>query len=258
MTRTPKTQMNTAEPLLFRFIGKCETCNDLVVQSPDQCKMGLKIVKELGRGDVGIAYEIEPGTQAQSIHSAMSAKGKYVLKEILIQNEVEMKQFSNEICIGKYLGELGIAPRIYDCWVCNTAATQNVHYPVKGYYVMDKMEKIWEKEYPSNSEKSGQKAIHPAPLAMEKKLVKVLEMMVKSGIIHQDCHPGNIGILGDGRVVLFDFGFSIFSHEKMTQPETVLMSQLYIVLEQYDREIMYDSYLYDVIYQIRQNKYKIT
>lgn len=47
MTCTPKTQMNTAEPLQFRFLGKCETCNDLVVQSADKCKMGLKIVKEL-------------------------------------------------------------------------------------------------------------------------------------------------------------------------------------------------------------------
>jgi predicted unusual protein kinase regulating ubiquinone biosynthesis (AarF/ABC1/UbiB family) len=92
---------------------------------------------------------------------------------------------------------------------------------------------------------------------MEKKLVKVLETMIKAGIIHQDCHPGNIGILKDGRVVLFDFGFAIFSSEKMSQPETILMSQLYMVLEHYDKKIMYDSYLYDVIYQIRQNKYKI-
>lgn len=239
-------------PLQFRFLGTCETCEH-TVSSVNKCKKGLKIVKELGRGDVGIAYEIEPGTQAQSIHAAMSATGKYVLKEVRIANESEMKQFTNEICIGKYLGELRIAPRIYDCWVC--MQTEEMVYPVMGYYIMDKMEKIWDKEYPSDSEQN--RKLRPAPVDMEKKLVKVLETMIKAGIIHQDCHPGNIGILKDGRVVLFDFGFAIFSSEKMSQPETILMSQLYMVLEHYDKKIMYDSYLYDVIYQIRQNKYKI-
>jgi tRNA A-37 threonylcarbamoyl transferase component Bud32 len=225
-----------------------------VISAPAKCKRGLKIIKELGRGDVGIAYEIEPGAQANSISTAMNPDGKYVLKEVRIANEHEMRQFSSEICIGKYLGELKIAPRIYDCWVC--AKSENTsQYPVTGYYIMDKMEKIWDKEYPSNSD--NKIPLRPAPLEMEKKLVKVLETMVKAGIIHQDCHPGNIGILKDGRVVLFDFGFAIFSHEKMTQPETILMSQLYMVLEHYDKPIMYDSYLYDVIYQIRQNKYKI-
>ena len=244
-----------AQPLQFRFLGRCETCEH-VVAAPAKCKRGIKVVKELGRGDVGVAYEIEPGSQASSIHAAMTPHGNYVLKEVRIANEQEMQQFSNEICIGKYLGELKIAPRIYDCWVCTGSESETTpKYPVTGYYIMDKIEKIWDKEYPSDSTEG--KPVRPSPREMERKLVKVLETMVKAGIIHQDCHPGNIGILKNGQVVLFDFGFAIFSHDKMTQPDTVLMSQLYIVIEQYDKKIMYDSYLYDVIYRIRQNKYKI-
>lgn len=246
--------IGTTRPLQFRFLAECESCKNKIVQSAAKCKEGIRIVRELGRGDVGIAYEIEPGAQSQSIHSALSPHGKYVLKEVRISNEQEMRQFSNEICIGKHLGELQVAPRIYDCWVC-TANADQIQYPVTGYYVMDKMEKIWEHEYPCNSEKSN--TVRAAPRSMEKKLVKVLETMIKAGIIHQDCHPGNIGILKDGRVVLFDFGFATFAREQMTEPETVLMSQLYIVIEQYDKSIMYESYLYDVIYKIRQNKYHI-
>lgn len=250
--------MRKSQPLQFRFLGSCETCEHIIA-APAKCKRGIKVTKELGRGDVGVAYEIESGAQASSIHAAMSPQGNYVLKEVRIANDQEMQQFSNEICIGKYLGELKIAPRIYDCWVCTKQVEKSdtrVKYPVTGYYIMDKMEKIWDKEYPSNS--GNKQPVRAAPLEMEKKLVKVLEKMVKAGIIHQDCHPGNIGILKDGRVVLFDFGFAIFSHDKMTQPETILMSQLYIVLEHYDKNVMYDSYLYDVIYQIRQNKYKVS
>lgn len=255
----------TQQRLDFRFVGRCDTCEPRVVESAKQCKRGVTVVRELGRGDVGVAYEIEPGSQSNSIQSALSKNGKYVLKEVLIKSEKDMQQFSNEICIGKYLGNLGIAPRIYDCWVCSANAKDSVKtsikYPVIGYYVMDKMDKIWEHEYPCDSTKLGSgsdnRKAQRAPLAMEKKLVKVLETMVKAGIIHQDCHPGNIGILHNGRVVLFDFGFSIFSLEKITQPETVLMSQLYIVIEQFDKALMYESYLYDVIYKIRQNQYKI-
>lgn len=237
--------------LQFRFIG---TCDGIPVVSAGDCKRGLKIKKELGRGDVGVAYEIEPGDQAASINAAMSPNGNYVLKEVKIQSAAELEQFSNEICIGKYLGDIKVAPRIYDSWLCRPAGS-TAQFPITGYYVMDKIAQIWENAFPSKSAKA--KDNRPAPRDAEVKLVKALETMVKAGIIHQDCHPGNIGILADGRVILFDFGFSIWSKEQITLPETVLMSQLYIVLEQYNKDVMFESYLYDVIYDIRQNKYRI-
>lgn len=237
----------------FKFLG---TCDGIPVESPGDCKRGLKIKKKLGQGDVGVAWEIEPGAQTSAIHTAMSAKGNYVLKEVLIRSAAEYEQFSNEICIGKYLGDLKVAPRIYDSWICHAHGTGNTQqYHVTGYYVMDKMAQIWDKAYPSADPNKNDN--RPAPKAMEVKLLKALETMVKAGIIHQDCHPGNIGILANGQVVLFDFGFSLWSVDPITLPETVLMSQLYIVLEHYHKEIMYESYLYDIIYKIRQNKYKI-
>lgn len=252
----------------YKFLGTCDTCENIttehVIDSSQKCLRGLKVIKELGRGDVGVAYELESGTQLQNISNALNSSGQYVLKEVLVQNAKELKQLTEEICIGRYLGELGIAPRIYSCWVCvsagngnNTKATttKKQQFPVKGYYVMDKIEHIWEKLYPSNSEKT--KHTKAAPAALEEKLVDVLATMVKAGIIHQDCHPGNIGILKDGRPVIFDFGFSIRVSDQITLPEVILMSQLYIVIEQYDKSIMYDSKIYDTIYEIRQGKYRI-
>lgn len=302
---------------MFVFLGECKTC-DRIIRSDqqrrmpgsmpgsrsskptfDHCKANLKITKELGRGDVGIAYEIEPGAQNQNINMALDPKGRYVLKEVQIRSSSEMMQFSEEVCIGRHLGELGIAPRIYDCWTCmgqlsppstspslprapsavpsppyNPASSYNPAtshipapspspspsspaFPVKAYYIMDRIDHVWGSVYPSDRPIDSKN--RPAPAHLERKLVGVLEKMIEAGIIHQDCHPGNIGIIGKGpsaRVVLFDFGFSIRSLDKISHPAIVLMSQIYMVIEKYNKTIMYDSYLYDVIYNIRQRKHR--
>jgi len=240
----------------FKFVGTCESCNSIVkesdVSSPSKCTRGLKIATKLGSGDVGVAYELKPGAQNKAINSALDSNGIFVLKEVLIKNKNELKQFNDEVCIGKYLGDIGVAPKIYNCWVCFDSADSNVSFPLKAYYVMDKIDKIWKDAFPSGLNRGNK----PASKNMEMKLVDVLERMIAGGIIHQDNHPGNIGIMANGDVVLFDFGFSVIALQPITYPETILMSQLYIVIEQYNKDIMFDSYLYDVIYAIRRGEYK--
>lgn len=246
----------------FKFVGSCQTCSRIVSERPvvsaAQCLQGLVVTTELGRGDIGVAYELKPGVQNTNINHALSDKATYVLKEVIIKNAKELKKFEDEVCIGKYLGEMGLAPRIYNCWVCVQKDAKK-QFPLKGYYIMEKIHKIWEEEYPSHHpEASRDSALnHTAPKKVQQQLVAALERMISAGIIHQDCHPGNIGIMQDGRIVLFDFGFSLVASEPIPDvlKNTILMSQIYIVIEKWNRQEMYDSYLYGVIYDLRRNEH---
>lgn len=79
--------------------------------------------------------------------------------------------------------------------------------------------------------------------------------MIQSGYIHQDNHAGNIGFNKDGRVRLFDFGFTIPIPENCR--ECNLNQILGFALYQLIEHLPLSAYNYlDVIYLIRQNKYK--
>jgi serine/threonine protein kinase len=236
----------------YRYTAACESCSsiDIPVSSPSDCLKGLAIAeKPLGRGDVGIAYEIIPGGQVAAIGRAYKADGKYVLKEITFpvepgaRRDKAIKEYQDEVCIGKSLGNAGIAPAIYSCWVCNN----------KGYYVMDRMKDTWQNRYgPKYSD--GHLEYERTPTILhEAQLIYCLATMISLGVVHQDCHPGNIGFTFDDKVVIFDFGFAVIAQKTINYPEIMLMSQLYIVLELWDKEYMYNSYLYALLYKIRQN-----
>jgi RIO-like serine/threonine protein kinase len=147
------------------------------------------------------------------------------------------------------MGELGIAPRIYACWVCSKRGSG---FPAMGYYVMQKIDFIYGEKFPSKSLPGK-----PAPPAVEKQLVNVVAKMVSHGIIHNDLHPGNIGVLKNGKLVIFDYGFSQRADVEIKFPEQVLMAQLYTIIEQYAKPIMFNSLIYDTIYKIRQGKLKL-
>ncbi|WIA10882.1 hypothetical protein OEZ85_011048 [Tetradesmus obliquus] len=217
---------------------------------------GVKVVKQLGKGDVGVAYELKTDSNLLAINKAIRKDGNYVLKEVLLKEAKDLAMLTEEICIGRYLGELGIAPRIYACWVCTgePPTSKQQTFPMRGYYVMDRIQDIWKDLYPGGEPPAGRAE---AFRRHEHELVRALGAMVKAGVVHQDAHPGNIGILADGRVVLFDFGFSVYALEPISMPEVVLMSQLYIMLEHYEKDAMQDSYLLDVVYEIRQKKFKL-
>ncbi len=236
----------------YRYTSACESCNsiDIPVSSPSDCLKGLLIAeKPLGRGDVGVAYEIVPGGQVAAIGRAYKPDGKYVLKEITFpaepgaRRDKAIKEYQDEVCIGKALGDAGIAPGIYSCWICNN----------KGYYVMDRMKDTWQNRYGPKFSDGRLDYEYTPTLMHEAQLVYCLATMISLGVIHQDCHTGNIGFTFDDKVVIFDFGFAVIAEKKINYPEIMLMSQLYIVVELWDKEYVFNSYLYALIYKIRQN-----
>jgi hypothetical protein len=219
-------------------------------------------LKPLGKGDVGIAYLINNVSPLKEEMYPDADDKKYVLKQVQFRTgedgtyDADADAFLNETCIGIEMGNLGIAPRIYECWLCSDAKGNEY-----GYYTMDKIDKILTNEYPGNSRKlKPRQELRAAPREIQEKIVGLLEVMINTGYVHNDNHPGNIGIMEDGEPVLFDFGFAIKADHELTEFDKLqaLGFALYQIIEQYDKDIAYDEdgVFYDLIYLIRQNKYK--
>jgi hypothetical protein len=244
---------------------KCATCNETPVRTnkvQDCYGKDFKVdLKPLGKGDVGIAYMINAVSPIKDVMYPDAAEKKYVLKQVQFRKgedgtyDADANVFFNETCIGIELGKLGIAPHIYECWLCSDAKGNEY-----GYYTMDKIDKILTNEYPGNPRKlkKGQQ-LRVVPREIQQKIVGCLEVMINTGYVHNDNHPGNIGIMEDGEPVLFDFGFALKADHPLTEFDKLqaLGFALYQIIEQYDKDITYDDegVIYDLIYSIRKNEY---
>jgi hypothetical protein len=142
--------------------------------------------------------------------------------------------FKNEVDIGIKLGDLGVAPKIYKSWFCEDSTSRQLY----GYYVMDKLSSVWKGDY--GHELGNQKH--------QQQLITAIEGMVHQGYLHQDCHVGNIGFVA-GNVKLFDFGLTLEIPREQcatclinpTIKNLLTASQLFIVIEQYDRKDMFST-----------------
>lgn len=234
----------TRTPRVFKLDRS--TCGTVAQQ---ECLHRYKPMKVLGEGDVG---------KALLVHD--DKLGDIVLKEVAVKNAAAKKQLHDEVCIGKILGDAGIGPRVFDNapWYCKG----------NGYYRMEQMAGTWASMLPTSKEWAKKKGkARPISLAMvesepykklEQQVVGVLERMISMGVVHGDNHPDNTGIIkveGGYHVVMFDFGFSLGYEIPQALALQVLLGQLYIFLEHYDDAIFTSSYILDVIYEIRQNKY---
>ena len=250
----------------YKTMIRCPTCKETPVHTTNvrECYGNdFRVdLKPLGKGDVGIAYLINAvSPPKQEMYPDANYK-KYVLKQVQFRigddgtYDADAEKFLNETCIGIEMGELGIAPRIYECWLCSDAKGNEY-----GYYTMDRIAKILTNEYPGNPRKlkEGQH-LRAAPRDIQQKIVGLLEVMINAGYVHNDNHPGNIGIMADGEPVLFDFGFALKADHELTEFDKLqaLGFALYQIIEQYDKDITYDDdgVFYDLIYLIRQNEYK--
>lgn len=243
-------------------MNNCSVCNKIPVKSPrvaDCYGNNFKVdLKPLGKGDVGIAYMINGVSDIKQEVYPDAEEKKYVLKQVQFRKgedgtfDRDADLFFNETCIGIELGELGIAPRIYECWLCNDSKGNEY-----GFYTMDKIEYIMAYTYPGNLKRT--KFMKLATKELQQKIIGLLEVMLNANYVHNDNHPGNIGIMSNGEPVLFDFGFALKADHELTNDDKLqyLGFALYQIIEQYDKSLMYDedNLFYDLIYLIRQNKY---
>ncbi len=218
-------------------------CHEFSVEDPriPSCLRGFRLERELGRGDIGVAYLLS----ANDFLRARHPKGKYVLKQVNFRpgrTGEDKRSFIQEVCIGKDLGALGIAPKIYECWLCHDSKGRQL-----GFYTMDKMKSDYRKAFGGRH----------APQSIQRSIIGELKTMIEHGFIHNDNHPGNIGVLENGKVVLFDFGFTkrIPRGLPLSVQKILLAYSLYQIIEQYEieggRQNMYGNLYYQTICRMR-------
>lgn len=226
---------------------------------PENCiPTGYSLGKLLGKGDFGEAHQFvkvahadagRPENMGVHIELHLPDGRQIVLKKVNLvhHNEasemmpIRLQQFKDEVIIGNQLGSLGIAPRIYDWWICeNRDQTQRY-----GYYVMDTLSGVWKGKYDVN--------VAVAPSDLQIKLIGSVIDMVQLGLIHQDLHTGNIS--SDG--LLFDFGLTLSVDPSLIEQYGSLLvaSQLYQMIEHsdYDDIVNPNNYVFNAIQLILQN-----
>jgi hypothetical protein len=224
---------------------------------------GYSLGTSLGKGDFGQAYQFVKSAHKEAgraegleIELHLPQNGKTVLKKVNLVHDDEgpgmkpfrLKQFTDEVKIGYKLGSLGIAPKIYQWWICENA-DQSKRY---GYYVMETLSGVWASRFGKN--------VADASIVYQQQLISNVIIMVQNGFIHQDLHPGNVGFVGEGdseKVVLFDFGLTLEVDNRYIEQygSMLVASQLYQMIEQSDMKDILDknNYVFNVIQYIVKN-----
>jgi len=193
------------------------------------CLCNETIDRELASGDNGTAYLLNSGQVLKKAFLRPSKKRNSSGKSF----EEKKEDYYAETSTGIALGNIGIAPKIYKYWECES----------DGYYTMDLLTGVLNENIFLN----GTNGISAQQIQYG--IIMALCTMVQNGYTHQDCHFGNIGLIGE-KVVLFDFGFTKRFNDQ-NHILDVLVSQLYIVIEQLDDPYFYNNYLYLVIHLIK-------
>ena len=166
------------------------SCTRKVVQarSENDCVFkSFRVPKgeKIACGEQGCAYKIQPTEHPNT-----------VLKITKFKDSKSEQQWINESCVASKLGHAGIAPKIFDSFVC-----QN-----QGFILMEKLVDV-EHALPGIKDRDVQH-ISLMPDNVQKSFVHRLLEMLSMGFIHMDNHIGNLGFV-EGNPVLFDFGFTV-------------------------------------------------
>ena len=151
--------------------------------------MTYEIKKELGSGDNAVVFLVKKS----------SSREQFALKVMRENTEAIQK----EIDIHKKAGKLGIAPPILEDF-------ENVRESVTN---------------PLKIGMRGPKRGILMPLI--KTFVRATWKMVLNGIIHNDLHQGNVGIMAN-EAVIFDFGFAEQIPDEQIPSNLTIMRQLLI------------------------------
>ena len=149
-----------------------------------ECVENYKFLKLLGQGDYGDVYLMEKNNKLLVAKYVEDPKKKYP-----IQYEVAMQI---------YFSTLKIAPKIYffDSW-------KNNEYSL---VVMERIDETLEDVLSQKHSKNFLDYIF-------KEIGKLIDLLCKYKIRHNDLHWGNIGFLNH-KIILIDFGYASIGHKK--------------------------------------------
>jgi hypothetical protein len=219
-----------------------------------ECESGYTKGDVLGAGEQGTAYALVRNADGRNIRST------HVMKISDISNDEEGRNrrsvWIDEACLSKVLGDLGLGPKIYDSWICKS----------DGYIIMQRMQTDL-RHYTVGRARIGEKTalgenvdhIGRAPESILKDYVLLLERMIDAGYIHNDNHPGNLGIIKVGRSdrgILFDFGFTR-ERKDMTDADKMnaLGFSLGQIIEHTPRDELATNYIYKIMTSIEKGTY---
>jgi serine/threonine protein kinase len=147
----------------------------------------FKPFHNLSFNDISIGYP----TFAANIYSVLDKDGNE-LPLIAKLSPMSVKGVENEVHIQSYAGLHGIAPKIYDFFVCN--------HESKRYYtiLMDKLDGLTLDDF---IQSNG----NVVSALLRKRIKKSIDRLYDLGIRHDDMHGGNF-IISDKNVYIIDFG----------------------------------------------------
>lgn len=179
----------------------------------------------------------------------------HVIKVAKLSTKRVTDLWRNEACVGRALGELGIAPKIEKVFECNNF----------GYIVMDLLydaKKLEDgtviREKYVDEEKGDRYPIDHVgrmPQEMQWKFIEDFKIMADHGYIHMDNHIENLGFIGTKRKpIVFDFGFTQ-NRNSMTESDKLwaLCFSLFQVLEHTPKDELICGPFWDVATAILRN-----
>jgi len=166
-----------------------------------------RIIRMIGEGGFGITYE------AVNIHNSM----RVAVKEC--KSEADNARFLREARVLRDFAEEPAVVTVLDSFEEND----------KAYIVMEYLDGVTlSHEIRKNGKWPTEKAVRSLVPVM-----KVLEKMHSTGVIHRDISPDNLMVMPDGSVILMDFGAALPT-EKNEFTRTAVFKSVYSPPEQRD------------------------
>jgi Kae1-associated kinase Bud32 len=144
-------------------------------------RFGIRIGKKIGSGTFGLVNHMEG-----FMYDKITGK-KYVIKTMNPDFESRNKTLHHEIMMAQKAGSLGIGPRVLT-WT-----------PDEKSYIMEYIDGITLGEYIHRG--------YPCYILVPE-IIKMIKILHKNGIYHNDLHDGNIMISNENDIYIIDYGLS--------------------------------------------------
>lgn len=246
------------DPQLF----ECPAVTEPVIRQGEAARaVGDAITRcrlaEVGRGEFGVVYKLGcvPAALKAIVPETRRRGMSFVLKTAVYQGSTRTQlrkeecTFFREAAVQAKMAAINIAPQVLAVW----SAEDPVSKKQTGYILMEELAGVYRSVYPDGANGSPVKHVTDE---VELSVIGILEIAIEHGFIHNDNHGGNIGFTADGRVMLFDLGFTVKKVIPAGMKEYILGYSVLQLLEHMPPEDKYSTKYYDLLYAIRQSRYK--